>query len=300
MFELYSRRNRNIEDDPDVYEYDLLNEKLRTQLYIAFEDVMDEFNLILIDNTIFEGLYKRVKKEFGVFSLKTRYEKFPKADFKEFWMTCDSIDFIDITDLTIGYISNIASVRKAHYYSDDFQTIALKMNMEMNHRMKQHNLGYEIINDKLIRIDNKLMHANIVKPVLYFLQQEEFKGVEDEIYDAFDYLKDNDYKNTVLYASKAFESMMKTICKLKMYTYNNDKDTAKELINILVKNKYIPQYSQNHLHAVQNTLESGLPVLRNKTGGHGQGDAIVQLPTEFANYALNLACTNILFLAGLF
>jgi hypothetical protein len=49
--------------------------------------------------------------------------------------------------------------------------------------------------------------------------------------------------------------------------------------------------------SIRSLLESGLPSVRNKLGGHGQGTEPVDAPEYFARYALNLAATSILFVA---
>ena len=46
---------------------------------------------------------------------------------------------------------------------------------------------------------------------------------------------------------------------------------------------------------LRTTLETGLPVVRNKNAGHGQGSAVTPISDEFAEYALNLAATNIVY-----
>ena len=101
-------------------------------------------------------------------------------------------------------------------------------------------------------------------------------------------------------AGKAFESTMKTICDKKSYTYNKEKDTAKTLISILEKNNFYPAYMSSPMAILRTTLETGLPVVRNKTSGHGQGSVVTPISDEFAEYALNLAAANIVLLVGIY
>lgn len=44
----------------------------------------------------------------------------------------------------------------------------------------------------------------------------------------------------------------------------------------------------------------GLPVVRNKTSGHGQGSTVTPISDEFVKYALNLAAINIVLLVGIY
>jgi hypothetical protein len=43
-------------------------------------------------------------------------------------------------------------------------------------------------------------------------------------------------------------------------------------------------------------MESGLPTVRNKTSGHGQGPTPIELPAHFVAYSLHLTASNIVFL----
>ncbi|WP_390834051.1 DUF7014 domain-containing protein, partial [Calothrix parietina] len=43
-------------------------------------------------------------------------------------------------------------------------------------------------------------------------------------------------------------------------------------------------------------LESGIPTVRNKNAGHGQGSQSIAVPQHFAAYQLHLTASTILFL----
>lgn len=105
-------------------------------------------------------------------------------------------------------------------------------------------------------------------------------------------------KNVILEAGKAFESTMKTICDKKNYTYDKAKDTTKKLIEILESNNFYSVYMSSHMANLRTTLETGLPVVRNKEAGHGQGSTVEAISDELAEYALNLAATNVVLLVG--
>jgi hypothetical protein len=95
--------------------------------------------------------------------------------------------------------------------------------------------------------------------------------------------------------SKAFESTMKIICKEKGWNYNQN-DTSKKLIQICFNNLLVPIFTQNQFTSLQNLLESGIPTIRNKLGGHGQGQALQIVDDGITRYGLNLTGTNIIFL----
>ncbi|HWZ04524.1 MAG TPA: hypothetical protein VNX40_12995, partial [Mucilaginibacter sp.] len=88
---------------------------------------------------------------------------------------------------------------------------------------------------------------------------------------------------------------MKTICTAKGWAFNQT-DTAKKLIQICFQNGLVPPFTQNQFTSLQNLLESGIPTIRNKLGGHGQGALPQKVDDGMTRYGLNLTGANIIFL----
>lgn len=80
------------------------------------------------------------------------------------------------------------------------------------------------------------------------------------------------------------------------WTYN-DGDTINRLIAIVFDKGLIPDFMQSHFSGLRSTLEAGIPAVRNRLGGHGQGPEEVPVPEYIAAYALHLTASNILLLA---
>ena len=53
---------------------------------------------------------------------------------------------------------------------------------------------------------------------------------------------------------------------------------------------------QSHFTALRSTLEAGVPTVRNRMSGHGQGTEEVMVPESVAAYALHLTASNVLLL----
>jgi hypothetical protein len=68
---------------------------------------------------------------------------------------------------------------------------------------------------------------------------------------------------------------MKIICEEKKWVYDQV-DPAKKLIQMCFQNNLVPTYMHSQFTALQSLLGCGIPTLRNKLGGHGQG----QVPQE--------------------
>ena len=88
---------------------------------------------------------------------------------------------------------------------------------------------------------------------------------------------------------------MKVICDAHGWAYQTNA-TAKPLIDILFQHDLISSDLASHFAGLRSALESGLPTVRNKLGGHGQGTQPITVPAFVTAYALHLAAANIVFL----
>lgn len=304
MYKLYSERIRNKDGEPEVYTYDVFSEAFRNQVFYIMEDVLDKYTEDyneIIWNTLYHA-FAREKgvKNFGMYDIE-RFGNYGKSNFEEYIANQNNIDFLDMLDFVFGKMDQgLRKIQPRSNMSLNVNKVIDEAIIELNYRFKQHNLGYEFVNGEVIRIDNKVIHQEAVKPALKLLYEEGFDGAEEEFRKAFEYRRRGDNKNAILEAGKSFESVMKTICDKKEYRYDKAKDTAKTLINILEHNNFYPSYMSAHMASLRTTLETGLPVVRNKKAGHGQGSTVALISDEFAEYALNLAATNIVLLVGIY
>ena len=94
-------------------------------------------------------------------------------------------------------------------------------------------------------------------------------------------------------AGKALESTLKTICDRRRWQYPAGA-TAKPLLDFVIQNGLLPPEG-THFAGLRSALEAGLPTIRNRTSGHGQGADRVELPAHLVAFALHLAAANILF-----
>jgi hypothetical protein len=85
---------------------------------------------------------------------------------------------------------------------------------------------------------------------------------------------------------------MKAISDAKGWKYEKGA-RATDLIKVLKSNGLFPDFADQSFDQLIATLKSGLPVVRNETGGHGQGSKPVEVPEFVAVYALNLAASKI-------
>lgn len=297
MYKLYSERIRNRDGEPEVYIYDEFSEAFRNQVFYIMCDILDEYD----NEGFWDYMHDEFSREKGLKKMGPYSENFKKDNIEQYVGEASSEDFLDLVDFVFCLFDDVCRNAQPQYRFDlDTNKMVDAAINELNYRFRQHNFGYEFVNGEIIRIDNKVMHQEVVKPALRLLYEEGFDGAEEEFRKAFEYRRKGDNRNAILEAGKSFESTMKTICDKKGYTYDKAKDTAKTLINILENNNFYPIYMSSHMASLRNTLETGLPVVRNKNAGHGQGSTVVPISDEFAEYALNLAATNIVLLVGIY
>ncbi len=299
IFKLFSERN-NPEKQYDVYEYSVFPEKFINQSFFIIYDFInlyqDDFHIR--PDKIWNDIYDIFIRQIGAISLDGFYSNDSYSRRIEYYFRNHNGDeLLNLIDLCFVYFDKILRNHPptGHY---DISNILDESISELNYRFRQYGLGYEFTNGELIKKTNEIIHSEIIKPALKLLHDEKFKGAEDEFLLAFSNYKDGKNKDAILYAQKAFESSMKTICKRKKYPYEEN-DNAKKLIEILRLNNFYPEYLTKQLVLLSDLLLTGLPKMRNEEAGHGQGDEIRNVENNYVEYAIHLAATNIVFLVSL-
>jgi hypothetical protein len=166
---------------------------------------------------------------------------------------------------------------------------------ELNHRFREHGVGYQYLESEIVRVDSQFLHAEVVKPALALLHAAGFSGPADEFMRAFDHHRKGENKDAIADALSAFESTMKAICDAQRWKYG-PKDTAKPLLDILFDKGLVPAELATHFGGLRSAMESGLPTLANRTSRHGQGLVPTEVPEHYVAYALHLVASNIVFL----
>jgi hypothetical protein len=118
----------------------------------------------------------------------------------------------------------------------------------------------------------------------------------DEFLKAHEHYRKGNQKEAILNAGKAFESTLKAICAARGWPFDPQKDGASKLIETVFGQGLVPTYLQNHFTALRSVLDSGVPTVRNKTSGHGQGPTPTAVPDYLAAYVLHVAASNIVLL----
>lgn len=297
FYEFFSQRQRG-EDVPDVLQYDDLPVEFRNQFMYILSDVCnsanDELAMFLAKQYCREKGFRKLGR-YVIHDSNTAFQAL--EEYVEKSTDDELLDLIDFICSTLNWL--ISSQNFTRYLLYETPNVIRHAFVELNGRFKQHNLGYEVTKGQLMRIDNQTVHAQYVKPALQLLCDEEFAGAEEEYRNAFEARRAGNNKDAILNAGKCFESVMKTICE-KKYNIDAKNLAAKNLLDTLKDNCFFPEYMNNHLNKVIETLKSGAPTVRNKVAGHGQGSEITEAPDCLVDYVLGLVAVNSVLLVKLY
>jgi AbiJ N-terminal domain 4 len=295
---LFSKRQKRLRGEiSDVLTYDDIPETLRVQIVHIIRDAIgkDGYNS---ENAkeVYDFLHKTLCREYGLFSLVSHRLDAENNVLDYFLETKDTEKAIDIIELSFKAI-NV-------YIGNDFNRYKYYVKIiiepkeaieELNQRFKEHAIGYQFDGGEIIRVDSTYAHSEITKPTISLLQSNKFTGANEEYLKAHEHYRHGRNKECLAECLKALESTLKIICKEKGWTYNQN-DTSSKLIQICFDNNLIPSFSQSQFTSLRSLLESGIPTIRNRLGGHGQGQVPQKVDDEITRYAINLTGTNIIFL----
>lgn len=298
--DLFSKRQKRARGEtPDVYVYDQVRDKLRTQVLLILDDALGTYsnpNFAAKDpvKDAWSNIHDTLAREYGMFELAPGSSK--ERSVRDFFLRSaeseQALDFIEYSFRTM--IRTRSAIRSEFHHRAKMSPKAAVE--ELNGRFREHGVGYQFESGQLVRMDSTYVHSEAVKPTLVVLQDRHYRGANDEFLKAHRHYRNGDYKEASNEALKALESTLKAVCERKGWNHK-ESDTAKTLLDICFREGLIPNYLQSKFSALRSTLESGTPTVRNKESGHGQGSAVVEMPRHLAQYVLNLTASAILFLA---
>jgi hypothetical protein len=308
VFDLFSKRQKSLRGEvPDVYTYDKLPTALRVQIAHIWRDVIGDERDYAGEHTGTRNAYKFLTetlcREYGVFQLPVKHDPGGYGERNYFAELCnfflqvpDTEMALDVVELSFRVVDKLTRepgfLRRVN--ASELADDAIE---ELNTRFREHGVGYEFTRGEVIRVDSKLLHSEVTKPALSLLgATPEYGGAQAEFLAAHEHYRHGREKESLNEALKSLESLMKAICVKRGWTHDANA-TSKALIQVLFDKGLVPTFWNQHFSALRSTLEAGVPTLRNRLGGHGQGERVVQVPQHIVAYALHLTAAAIVFLA---
>ncbi|CAB3916228.1 hypothetical protein LMG1861_05098 [Achromobacter piechaudii] len=290
--DIYSKRaSRAAGEFGDVYSYDDAPRELRNQIIHILDDLLGTRVKYadLTANDLYTHIDRSLSREYGAENL-TEFQ-YGKSSVERFILTTKNVSrLLDVVELSFRICPGLRLRNPAH------AAVIGQLLEEFNQRCRESAFGYHIEQGLVIRVDSTYAHSEIVKPTLTLLAQDIFSGPNQEFLNAHEHFRHDRYKECIVDCLKAFESTMKAIATVRGWTIPT-KATAKNLIDACFEHELIDPMLRSHFTGLRTTLEAGVPTLRNRVAGHGQGAVPIAVPGYLAQYVLNLTGTNISMLA---
>jgi hypothetical protein len=303
IFETFARRKQSEarNGEPEIYTYDEAPEQLRHQIALALAEGVgkyhrftgDEFNSPPNNNDMWTELDRIGRKEIFSYFRNARGENLATR-FLNCLHNVAMEDFLSMVEIGCVGLSCVNDEYDGMRARGAEQTGAEAIK-EINGRFEQHAVGYQFENRQLIRIDSKLTHAEIIKPVLSLLTASIFRKANDDFMTAHRHYRVGEFKDCVTSAHRAFESMLKAICDVEKWEYAKGDGSSELITKVTTKGLFTHDFDRSFTAYVA-MLKAGLPAVRNDAGGHGEGLAAAAVTAQIARFALNLTASNMLFL----
>ena len=299
IYETFSKRQKKLlkQGNPDPYRYDIFPKPLCVQVIKLLNECLGNIQsqYDTAEARRWGIIHDTLAHEYGRFELASGRNDQVRCH--EFLLITDKVeeclDFIEIGFRVVQQLAGHYSQKSGAYAQEQKQ--CEDAIQELNYRLREHGLGYQFESGELIKVDSQFIHAEVVKPALGLLHEFGFQGASEEFLQAHEHYRANRNGDAIAGALKAFESTMKAICNVRGWTYASS-ITAKGLIDLLMEKGLIPTDLASQFTALRSLLESGLPTVRNKAGGHGQGKDPIPIPPHITSFALHMAASNIVFL----
>ena len=304
IIDLFSKRKAAATGDYLELQHVSLPEKFRVQVVQLLLDGIGRWTELdrrippslqspLPANDAWGQVFNAIRREHGLFALGEPSDN-PLGQCMTFMLRASTDQALDLIEYALRVLDQ--QIRHLDPYFYQVRTgVTLDPDaviQEFNARCRENGVGYSYEYGRIIPSSSPYIHSQVVDPALVLVNDEGFRGAQEEFLKAHGHLRRGDYPSAIVDAGKAFESAMKTVCARKRWAYEPTA-AAKALVATLLKNGFFPSYMETHLTQLRCLLESGVPVVRNKEGAHGQGPEPVEVPRQVAEYAIHLTAANI-------
>lgn len=285
---LFSRRKREAAGIArDVYVYDKIPQNVRWQIWHALNDTRDSMRL---DNParMVSVTVHFMRRELGVQTLPSNvYTPTESEELLAWFLSCEDTDrVLDALELMSRVLLNQSEYREEKY-KDGMATV--------NARLLEADLGYQLEDGEIVQISSQFVHNEVVLPALLLLADPQYATADKEFRQAHAEFRAGEYEDCIHDCGNAFESVLKVILTTKRWNFSAN-DTASKLIAVAFSNNLIPSYMQTEFTGLRTILESGIPTVRNKNGGHGAGPNPRNIPSYIAAFQLHQTAAAILLL----
>lgn len=304
IFNLFSKRQADAAKAgaADVYQYDQIPGPLRVQVHqIAIEGLGkvgsrgDRYMTAYEENDWWKQIEQVFLREKGLDGIGSA--EFAGNRVLGHMRTCSTNDWLDLLELISIGIMAVGDADQGYFRQMwHVRGQAADHLEEINYRLRQSGVGYQVEGNQIVRVDSQYVHAEVVKPALALLADAEFEGARQEFLAAHSHYRAKENRQAVAMAANALESTFKAIFDRKGWPYAKGARIS-DLVKVARQNRLWPDYLDTSFDQLVATLQSGLPKIRDNDAAHGQGATPKEVPSYIAAYALHLAASKIVFIA---
>jgi hypothetical protein len=228
---------------------------------------------------LLEELENDLKREYGAESLLGYIQN----DERE---PCTLQEFLEggwptqVLDAIEQYFTILGKASRAKDSNQQFQS-------EVNRIFSEEAAPWRLSEGQFFQVDTEFMAAHL-ESTEQILQRQGFSGALAELREARNDLTAGDTKGSIVNSCKAFESAMKTVL-------GTESGNASTLIRRMKGEGHLDDLPESARSSVSEQVLMSLPTLRNRLGGHGQGEEVVEVPRRYAELAVSLAASFITF-----
>jgi hypothetical protein len=294
---LFSIEKRRKEGKADFYMYDTIPVETRRKIFYSICKNFDHH----MTYSPWEDFRTKIIHQYGLLELYEDENQTNKGAIHHYMAICGVDRFLDCIQIclylglenlgktTRGFsgLTSLSSGKAINAFIQDTNDI-----------FQLDKIGYEVMNRDsnflIVRADSKYLHEEVVKNALTLLEEKGFESPLTEFEKALDHYTKKNYPEAITYANSAFESVMKVIL-------GKDTGDATQLIKDLMAHKmkghqFLPPYYESMGVQLKNLFQC-LPITRNEKGAdHGKGQKEVVVDKSYAEFAVHLSGTFIVFL----
>ena len=136
-------------------------------------------------------------------------------------------------------------------------------------------------------------YREVVLPCLTALADSRFQVASGEFQDALDAYRSGDLHHALTSCGATLESVLKTICSLKLWPYNPKKDALHALLRVCEKKGLFP--------SLYTAIIQSVGTIRNKLGSaHGRGPVgTIAFDRRYVEHCVALTAAHVSFLVNL-
>lgn len=303
IWDLFSKREADAAKagKEDVYQYSVIPPNLRVQIQQISMEALGQIGYYGAgygsserNNPFWMDIEKTFTREKGVHALGNG--TFAGERVIGYMTDCSTADWLDLLELICIEIcfSETEGFRQERYdWSINLEADAAIH--EVNYRLRQAAVGFQVEDGQLIKVDSQFVHSDIVVPALTLLSDQRFAAANEEFRKAHREFRDGDYRDCITDCGKALESVFKILAAEQGWQGVGNNSQLAALIKAAADNGLFATYMPEQINGIK-ALVQGVGTVRNKDGAHGAGTAEARADEDLAAYQLHQTASALVFI----